>query len=280
MERNVCGLERPDERHLWNLRTGPDTQSGGHPSHARRLRVAPENPPCKRRVTIPLLSRWARRWEFQQVASIPGIRIAADAELLNRPELTRLLKRADFDSASLTPAELLARLYRELGVSFVERLDGVFLSLFGTRRTADWSSPSIASASIVCIGVKRATASSLLPAWGPSATLRKRLRQSIRAALVQYMLFSAVPAPMVIYQGIEKLRPGTFLIYEAGQVRQTRYWDLQYRESENHNVTHWASEVREGMRSAVQNHLTDLTPEKTGAYLSGGTDSSSASSPS
>jgi len=29
------------------------------------------------------------------------------------------------------------------------------------------------------------------------------------------------------------------------------------------------------MRSAVQNHLTDLTPEKTGAYLSGGTDSSS-----
>jgi len=92
---------------------------------------------------------------------------------------------------------------------------------------------------------------------------------------VQYMLFSAVPAPLVIYQGIEKLRPGTCLVYEAGQIRQTRYWDLQYRESDNHNVAHWASEVREGMRSAVQNHLTDLTPEKTGAYLSGGTDSSS-----
>jgi asparagine synthase (glutamine-hydrolysing) len=89
------------------------------------------------------------------------------------------------------------------------------------------------------------------------------------------MLFSAVPAPMAIYQGIEKLRPGTCLVYETGQVRQTRYWDLQYRESDNHNVAHWAREVRESMRSAVQNHLTDLTPEKTGAYLSGGTDSSS-----
>src|SRR5258708_6943148 len=89
------------------------------------------------------------------------------------------------------------------------------------------------------------------------------------------MLFSAVPAPMAIYQGIEKLRPGTCLVFEAGQIRQTRYWDLQYRESDTRNVAHWAHEVREGMRSAVHHQLTDLAPEKTGAYLSGGTDSSS-----
>ena len=68
----------------------------------------------------------SQRWHFQQVAHIPGIRIAADAELLNRQELTKLLTGGDFDRASLTPAELLARLYRERGVSFVELLDGVF----------------------------------------------------------------------------------------------------------------------------------------------------------
>src|SRR5216683_2181249 len=68
----------------------------------------------------------ARRWDFQQVANIPGVRIAADAELLNRLELTRLLKAGDFDPASLTPAELLGRLYCERGVSFIELLDGVF----------------------------------------------------------------------------------------------------------------------------------------------------------
>jgi len=33
------------------------------------------------------------------------------------------------------------------------------------------------------------------------------------------------PAPMAIYHGIEKLRPGFYLIYEAGQIAQTRYWD-------------------------------------------------------
>ncbi len=167
----------------------------------------------------------ARRWEFQQVASIPGIRIAADAELLNRPELTRLLKRADFDSASLTPAELLARLYRELGVSFVERLDGVF-------SFALWDEENRR----LVLAIDRLGVNSLY--WrkeGDRILFASRVG-AIRntqeapasinpAALVQYMLFSAVPAPMVIYQGIEKLRPGTFLIYEAGQVRQTRYWE-------------------------------------------------------
>src|SRR5229473_232821 len=217
----------------------------------------------------------ARRWDFQQVANIPGIRVAADAELLNRQELTRLLKGGDFDPASLTPAELLARLYRENGVSFVELLDGVF-------SFALWDEENRR----LVLAIDRLGVNSLY--WrkeGDRVLFASRVG-AIRctqeapatvnpAALVQYMLFSAVPAPKAIYEGIEKLRPGTCLVYEASQIRQTRYWDLQYRESDNRDVAHWAREVREGMRSAVHHQLTDLAPEKTGAYLSGGTDSSS-----
>jgi asparagine synthase (glutamine-hydrolysing) len=217
----------------------------------------------------------ARRWEFQQVAVIPGISIAADAELLNRPELVKLLKGGDFDPAALTAAELLARLYRERGVSFVELLDGVF-------SFALWDEENRR----LVLAIDRLGVNSLYWRMEGDRILFASRVGAIRgtqeapatvnpAALVQYMLFSAVPAPMAIYQGIEKLRPGTCLIYEAGQVRQNRYWDLQHRESDNHDVAHWAREVREGMRSAVHNHLTDLAPEKTGAYLSGGTDSSS-----
>src|SRR6266850_5187225 len=215
----------------------------------------------------------SRRWDFQQVAVIPGIRITADAELFNRPELTKLLKGGDCDPASLSSAELLAHLYRERGVSFVELLDGIFsFALWDEEHRR------------LVLAIDRLGVNSLY--WrkeGERMLFASRVG-AIRntqevpaavnpAALVQYMLFSAVPAPMVIYQGIEKLRPGTCLVYEAWQIRQTRYWDLEYRESENLNVAHWAHEVREGMRSAVHNHLTDLSPEKTGAYLSGGTDS-------
>jgi asparagine synthase (glutamine-hydrolysing) len=217
----------------------------------------------------------SQRWHFQQVADIPGVRIAADAELLNRLELTKFLKGGDFDPASLTSAELLARLYRERGVSFVELLDGVFsFALWDEEHRR------------LVLAIDRLGVNSLY--WrkeGERILFASRVG-AIRntqeapgtvnpAALVQYMLFSAVPAPMVIYRGIEKLRPGFCLVYEAGQIRQTRYWDLEYRESDNQNVAHWAHEVREGMRSAVHHQLTDLAPENTGAYLSGGTDSSS-----
>jgi asparagine synthase (glutamine-hydrolysing) len=217
----------------------------------------------------------SQRWHFQQVASIPGVRIAADAELFNRQELTKSLQGGTYDPAGLTSAELLARLYRERGVSFLELLDGVFsFALWDEvhRRLV---------LAIDRLGVNslywRKEGDRILFASRVGAIRSTQEAQATvnPAALVQYMLFSAVPAPMVIYQGIEKIRPGFCLVYEAGQIRQTRYWDLEYHESDNRDVAHWAHEVREGMRSAVHRQLADLAPEKTGAYLSGGTDSSS-----
>jgi asparagine synthase (glutamine-hydrolysing) len=217
----------------------------------------------------------SRRWDFQQAAAVPGVRVAADAELLNRKELINELNHRNFDAASISSAELLARLYLENGVSFVELLDGAF-------SFALWDEKNLR----LVLAIDRLGVNSLY--WrkeGERILFASRvgaIRGTQEApaevnptALVQYMLFSAVPAPLVIYQGIEKLRPGYCLVYEAGQIRHTRYWDLEYRESDNRNTAHWAREVREGIRSAVHRHLTDLEPVKTGAYLSGGTDSSS-----
>jgi asparagine synthase (glutamine-hydrolysing) len=217
----------------------------------------------------------SRRWDFQQVAAIPGVRIAADAELFNRKEVAEALKDRNFDPASISNAELLARLYRERGLSFVELLDGIFsFALWDERERR------------LVLAIDRLGVNSLY--WrkegdrllfasrvGAIRNTQQAPAQVNPAALVQYMIFSAVPAPMAIYQGIEKLGPGYCLIYEAGQVRQKRYWDLEYKESNNLDVEHWAREVREGMRAAVHRHLAGVEPAKTGAYLSGGTDSSS-----
>lgn len=92
---------------------------------------------------------------------------------------------------------------------------------------------------------------------------------------MQFLLFSVVPAPLAIYHGMEKLRPGYLLIWENGRARQQQYWDLEYAESENYDERYWAREVLEGMRAAVHRHLQGCQGNNTGAYLSGGTDSSS-----
>ena len=217
----------------------------------------------------------SRRWDFQQVASNPVVHVAVDAELLNRKELALSLKEQDFDPEALSCAELIARLYRQRGISFVEMLNGAFsLALWDEEQHR------------LVLAIDRLGVNSLY--WrkdGDRILFGSRVgairsTQGVRAevnpaALVQYMLFSVVPAPLAIYQGIEKLQPGFCLVYEGGRVRQKNYWDLEYPESENAEVDYWAREVREGMRAAIHRHVTELDPGKTGAYLSGGTDSSS-----
>jgi asparagine synthase (glutamine-hydrolysing) len=94
-------------------------------------------------------------------------------------------------------------------------------------------------------------------------------------AVLQYLLFSSVPAPLAIDQGMERLRPGTFITFESGRAVERQYWDLQYPESSNRSVAHWSRALREEMRSSVHRHLEGCEAERTGCYLSGGTDSSS-----
>jgi len=88
-------------------------------------------------------------------------------------------------------------------------------------------------------------------------------------------LFSAIPHPLTAYRGVEKLPPATCLTYENGRVQQHRYWDLEYVESDDKDEARWAQQVQDGMRAAVHTHLDGCSGAGTGAYLSGGTDSSS-----
>jgi len=217
----------------------------------------------------------SRFWDFQQAAAVPGVRIAADAELLNRLELAKYVSEGRQAASSFTTAELLAHLYLQRGISFLELIDGAF-------SIAIWDEKNHR----LMLAIDRLGVNSLY--WrkeddrvffasriGAVRSVQESPAEVNPAALVQYMLYSAVPAPLAIYQGIEKLRPGHCLVYEAGQIRQTCYWDLQYPEGDNEDAGYWAREVREGLRAAVHHHFIGLDPEHTGAYLSGGTDSSS-----
>ena len=218
----------------------------------------------------------ARRWAFQQIAAVDGIRIAVDADLINIPELMAHLKTTDSSVVDTLPlAELLARLYRSEGESFVERLHGAFA-------IAIWDEHAQRLVlAIDRLGIKSLYWSSedgeLIFGSRARAVLAALERPSEvnPAAVMQFLLFSVVPAPLTSYRGVEKIRPGYRLIFENGQIRHESYWDLNYDESDSRDERHWAEQVREGMRSAVHRHLEGLHAETSGAYLSGGTDSSS-----
>jgi asparagine synthase (glutamine-hydrolysing) len=217
----------------------------------------------------------AQRWDSQDVATVDWVQIAVDADLYNLAELKSILTQHGYASNEWTVAQCLARLYILKGADFLQHLNGVFsLALW------DGKSQRLLLA-IDRLGVKglywtregdRLLFASRL---GALRAVQEAPSELSAPALTQFLIFSVIPHPLTIYRGIEKLAPGTRLLFENGTVKQERYWSLSYVESADHNVSSWAKRLQEQMRVSVHRHLRDATPEKTGAYLSGGTDSSS-----
>ncbi len=217
----------------------------------------------------------ARRWKFQQATVVDHISVVADADLIDFADAAAALAIAPAAAASLSVAELLALLYLRSGVEFAKLLHGAY-------SFALWDEKSRRLVlSIDRFGEKsiywRREGSRLLFASRPGA-LRVAQRGPVKvnpAAVLQFLLFSVVPAPLTIDEGTEKLRPGTVLTYEAGRVVEKQYWDLAYAESADRDEVRWSRELREEMRAAVHRHLEGCEASSMGCYLSGGTDSSS-----
>lgn len=89
-------------------------------------------------------------------------------------------------------------------------------------------------------------------------------------AIYNYAYFHVVPGPGTIYRGQERLLPGHCLIWTKGQVSSRPYWSMTFSEQRG-SVADYKSRFRESLKSAVFAAAGDT---KCGAFLSGGTDSS------
>lgn len=90
-------------------------------------------------------------------------------------------------------------------------------------------------------------------------------------ALFDYFYFRTVPAPRTIYRGVEKLLPGQYLLWENGQMRRDFYWALDYGVNTERNFASYKAEFRALLDQAVERATG---ADDAGAFLSGGTDSS------
>ena len=213
----------------------------------------------------------SQRLNGQNLGLADNIWVAADIDLLNLDAL-RAEVEARTQQGRGNAAQVLASLYALYGVDFVHRLDGSFAFALWDR------SRQRLMLAIDRLGIKNLYWSyeknSLSFASRAGALEKTGFPAAVNpAALAEFLLFSAVPAPHTVYAGIQKLSPGCVLLMEDGLVRQQQYWDLQFAE-EKRPVSEWASLVRQAMRDSVYRHLANTQPEKTGAFLSGGTDSS------
>jgi asparagine synthase (glutamine-hydrolysing) len=103
-----------------------------------------------------------------------------------------------------------------------------------------------------------------------------RLHPSIRSeidpqSLYNYVYFHMVPGPDTIYQGQKRLLPGEYLVHSKGGIETGKYWEMRFREDERRPFQELRQEFLEVLHSSVRTAIGD---DEAGAFLSGGTDSS------
>ena len=90
-------------------------------------------------------------------------------------------------------------------------------------------------------------------------------------AIFDYLYFHVIPSPRTIYQGIYRLPPGHYALFENGQLTVAPYWAPSFSEPSSASFDALKDEFRSLLREAV---ATQLDGGKPACFLSGGTDSS------
>ena len=90
-------------------------------------------------------------------------------------------------------------------------------------------------------------------------------------SIFNYLFFHSVPSPGSIYKNVRKLLPGQYALFQNGRVETNFYWHLQYADSGPSHFIQRQESLNKLLQTALQRSVTD---EQVGAFLSGGTDSS------
>jgi asparagine synthase (glutamine-hydrolysing) len=203
-----------------------------------------------------------------------SVAVVLNGEIYNYRELRSELERRGHSFRSASDTEVLPHLYEEYGDDMVRELNGMFaFALWDNRRRRLVIARDRFGEKPLYWGVFDNT---LLFASEPKVLLaHPAVRPALNLqALRQYLSFDYVPAPLSIYEGINKLPAAHKLVLEEGRVCVDPYWQLSYKIAEPVPSESEAAEHLRGLLGdAVRMRLVSDVP--LGVLLSGGVDSSS-----
>jgi len=204
--------------------------------------------------------------------------VVFNGEIYNFLELREDLVARGHHFTTHSDTEVIVHLYEEHGDDLVKYLNGMFgFALWDEKRERLLIARDRMGEKPLYFGTFKNDAGS---AFVFASELKSLLthpaverRLNLRA-LRKYLSYEFVPSPYTMLEGVRKLRPAHRLIFERGEWREERYWELRYekerlRLSEEEAV----EELHRRLREAARIRLISDVP--LGVLLSGGIDSSS-----
>lgn len=197
--------------------------------------------------------------------------VMLNGEIYNYLELRQTLESKGYTFQSSGDSEVVVHMYSEYGTDCFSKLNGMFaISIWDARKNQ-------------LVLARDRLGQKPLFYWPEEQRLSfaselKALFEipdcprAINAhALHEYLIYQYVPYPRCIVDGLRKLSPGHFLVFDKNGVSESRYWELEPHEADISG--HDASEALwSALEDSVKLRMQSDVP--LGAFLSGGVDSS------
>ena len=195
-----------------------------------------------------------------------------NGEIYNFREIRTQLEKNGHKFLTNTDTEVIPHLYEEYGVDFVDHLNGMFaIALWDIKKRKliivrdRFGEKPLYYGTFDGKIIFASEAKVLLahPKVRPELNLE---------ALNNYLSFDYVPAPLSIYEGIQKLPAAHRLVLENGEIEIERYWNLSFKKNGSHSIKEESEKLRELLADSVKMRMISDVP--LGVLLSGGIDSS------
>ena len=169
-----------------------------------------------------------------------------------------------------SPAAAAAKAYAQTGKNMLQGLHGAF-ALAIIDHTANIVLVAVDRIGIHTMCYAELTDAFIFGSSADSVVAHPALGREIAPqGIFNYLFFHMVPSPGTIYKGICKLLPGQYVLFQQGRLERDFYWQLDYQ-ARQEPFARRAERFKSLLHSAVARSAAD---EHTGAFLSGGTDSS------
>jgi asparagine synthase (glutamine-hydrolysing) len=207
----------------------------------------------------------------QKSEGAAGVAVCAEFPRQQTIETARVLLACDAD---LHSAASLAECYEREGAGFIESLEGGFSFVLWDRRERKLL------AVVDGFGINRlvyfedarslvvaSRLDGIVQAPGMSPEVNPR-------AIANFLNFGVSLAPETIFRGVQRLLPGCMLSAGNGSTRIKPYWDMRYGVGGETSEERLSRKLEETVERAVAASCREQDFSTIGAYLSGGTDSS------
>lgn len=207
---------------------------------------------------------------FSEDGSIAAV---LNGEIYNFLELRQQLEKCGHQFSSQSDTEVIVHLYEEVGSNCVSQLRGMFgMALYDRKQrrlllARDRLGKKPLHYALVDGQLWFGSEIKSILAGAP------QLADVNQSGLLQYFYFGYIPDPLTAYARIQKLPPGYLLEFHDSELRLQKYWDFpEYGTYSPGSEEECLEELERRLTEAVKMRLVADVP--LGAFLSGGTDSS------